>query len=248
MNNQSSGKLLRNMEVLFEDTHMLIVNKPAPLLTIPDRFNPELLNVKQGLERYFGEIFTVHRLDKETSGVLVFARTPEAHKHLNTQFEKRKTEKYYWALVRGNPPAESGTINEPIAEHSFTPGKMIVHGRGKASVSHYKLLKKLGPFSLLEVQIETGRTHQVRVHLQYLGCPLAIDSLYGNSTAIYLSRIKRKYKRKEEQQERPLMSRLTLHAQKLLLDHPDNNQRMTFTAPAPKDFNALVKQLEKHLS
>lgn len=247
MNRQSAHKLLRNMEVVFQDEHMILVNKPAPMLSIPDRFDDSLPNVKQGLEKYFDEVYTVHRLDKETTGLLVFARTPEAHKHLNTQFEKRQTEKTYWALVRGIPTEESGTINEPIAEHSFVKGKMVVHGRGKASISHYRTIKRLGPYTLLEVSIETGRTHQIRVHLQYIGCPLAVDSMYGSSNAIYLSKIKRKYKRKEDQPERPLMSRLTLHAQKLVLHHPHTNEKMMFTAPAPKDFNALITQLEKNL-
>ncbi len=235
-------------ELLHEDEELIIVNKTSGLLSIPDRFDATRPNLLAQLKERFGEVYVVHRLDRETSGVLCFAKNEAAHKHLSQQFEERSVEKIYYALVEGRL-SEEGEINKAIAPHPYIKGKMITQKRGKASLTLYKSLEYFRNHTLAEANIKTGRMHQIRVHFADINHPLAIDSVYGRKSAFLLSEIKRKrYKLGREQEERPLMSRTSLHAHRLQLTHPSTGERLQFEASLHKDFNAVLKQLRKWAS
>ncbi|GJM31952.1 MAG: RNA pseudouridine synthase [Saprospiraceae bacterium] len=232
--------------VLYEDETFIVINKPAGLLSIPDRYVPEKANLYHLLLATNEDIRIVHRLDRETSGIICFAKTEDAHKHLCKQFEERNIQKYYLALVDGHPNPEEGSIDRPIAKHPSKSGKMMVSNRGKEALTTYKILDKFQHFSLVDISIHTGRTHQIRVHFQGIGHSLAVDPLYGKREAFFLSEIKRKaFRIGKDQEERPLLSRTSLHASRLILSHPESEESIEFEAPLPKDLQAVIKQLNK---
>jgi RluA family pseudouridine synthase len=234
-------------EILHEDPDFVIVNKSAQVLTTPDRFKNDQANLYHLLQKKYTDIYVVHRLDKETTGVLVFARNAEAHRHLSMQFEGRKPKKIYGALVQGHFEETEGLIDEPLAPHPSIEGKMIVSREGKASKTQYTVVEEFKQFSWVECQIFTGRMHQVRVHLAYAGHPLAVDPLYGGAQALYLSSIKtRRFKlSKEVESELPLLQRVPLHALSLSFEHPRTGEWLSFEAPLPKDIRATLSQLRK---
>lgn len=233
-------------DLIHEDEHILVVTKPAGMLTIPDRFGNKD-SLAAALERKYGKVFTVHRLDRETSGVLCFARTEAAHRHLSMQMEHHKADKFYYALLDGVLHHEEGEIDKPIGEHHSIPGKMAVTNSGKPSLTFYRAIERFQRFTLVEAQIKTGRTHQIRVHFQSMGYPLAIDALYGRREQFLLSEIKgKKYKSgKFTDEERPLMERTSLHAARLRIQHPATDEVMEFRSEIPKDFAAVLSQLRK---
>ncbi len=235
------------LPLLHQDPHLLVVDKPADLLTVPDRHDPDLPNLKQLLSEQYGQVIPVHRLDRPTTGLLVFARTPEAHRSLSMQFEARDVEKVYLALVDGVPDPDEATIDEPIAPHPSKVGQMLVSNRGgKFARTDYKVMEVLGKFSLVGVQIFTGRTHQIRVHLAYIGHPLLVDPFYGKRTEFFLSELKgRRYNKGKHEEERPLLSRVPLHASRLGFTHPVTGEWLHFEAELPKDMRAMVRQLGK---
>ncbi len=233
-------------EIIFKDEHILLANKPPGLLSIPDRFVPEKPNLLNLLTHEHGKVWVVHRIDRGTSGLICFARNEEAHRHLSLQFENRTVEKTYLVLLDGKVFQEEGTIDKPIAESHTQPGKMTVAKKGKSAVTHYKVVERFRQFTLVEAQIETGRTHQIRVHFESIGHPLAVDSLYGRREAFFLSEVKQRgFQLGRGKEERPLLSRLPLHAWKLALQHPASEKRMSFEAPLPKDLAAALKQVRK---
>ena len=232
--------------IVFEDDEIIVVNKPADLLTIPDRFDTAKPSVYAELNKIYGKVYIVHRLDRETSGILVFAKNDVAHRHLSIQFENHETSKIYTALLDGVLHQDEGEINKPIAPHSSVAGKMVVAKRGKDSLTFYKAVEKFKYFTLVEADIKTGRTHQIRVHFQSIGYPLAVDALYGRRSELKLSEIKAKsFKIGKFEEERPIMSRTTLHASKLMFKHPKTLEMLTFETELPKDFSALLNQLRK---
>ncbi len=232
------------LEILFEDEDVIIVNKPAKLLVIPDRFDPNLDCLKDLLEqKYQQKIFVVHRLDKDTSGVICFARNETAHRYLSGLFQDRETEKIYIGLIHGQLPQSEGRIEVPIAPHPGNNGKMVTNKKGKPAITDYRVIKQWPLYSLVEFQIHTGRTHQIRVHMQSLGHSLVCDPLYGDGQPFFLSSIKKKYKVAGEE-ERPLLDRLALHAQKLCFQK-ENGTSLTIEAPIPKDITATIRQLDK---
>src|SRR5947209_11500835 len=176
--------------IIFQNKDFVAINKPPGLLTIPDREGKEP-SLKNILKDYFGEIFTVHRLDRDTSGLVVFALNERTHKHLSYQFETRQTEKIYKGLVMGKPANAAGIINEPIAQHPTKKGQMTVWRKGKESITEYEVLESFRLFSLMQFKILTGRTHQIRVHMKHLGHPVACDALYGDGKPVFLSQIKK---------------------------------------------------------
>ena len=234
-------------ELIHEDDDLLVVNKSSGLLSIPDRFGKEKDSLSALLQERFGRVFTVHRLDRETSGILCFARNEAAHRNLSMQFEHHTVDKYYHALLDGVLHHEEGEINKPIGEHPVISGKMAIVAGGKPSLTFYRVLEHLQRFTLVEVLLKTGRTHQIRVHFQSIGFSLAVDALYGARSGLMLSEIKKKAYRtgKYSEEERPLMARTSLHASRLRLNHPVTGERMEFVSDIPKDFSALLRQLRK---
>ena len=237
---------IRSPEILFEDQYIIAVNKPSGVLSIPDRFNPNLPNLVSSLKIKYPDIIPVHRLDKFTSGVILFAKDAETHKLISADFESRNVEKYYIALVDGIPSPDSGRIDVPISESTVTRGKMLVHKRGKSSITEYKVLKSFKTYSLLYLKLFTGRMHQIRVHMQYLGNPLIVDQLYGKRDSFYLSEIKhKKFNLGKSDDEKPLLTRQPLHAEKLVIIHPYTSERLEIQSPLPKDIQAVIHQMEK---
>ncbi|MFL5811000.1 MAG: RluA family pseudouridine synthase [Flavisolibacter sp.] len=233
-----------NEHIISETADFVAVNKPSGLLTIPDREGKDI-SLKQILKEKYGEIFTVHRLDRETSGIVVFAKNESTHKYLSQQFENRVTEKIYHGLVLGKPMHSSGVINEPIAEHPSKKGMMTVFRKGKESITEYNLLESFRLFSWMQFRILTGRTHQIRVHMKFLGNPIACDSLYGDGKPVFISQLKAKYKLSQsEEEERPLLNRLALHAKHLRFTDKEGKE-ISLEAPLPKDLKATLNQLGK---
>ena len=231
--------------IIHEDNDLIILNKPSGLLSIPDREGKEV-SLKKLLQEKFGEIFTVHRLDKGTSGLIVFARNASSHKHLSGEFEHREAIKIYYGLVLGSPAEKKGVVDASIAEHPVKKGLMVVHRQGKPALTDYEVIEGFGKYSWMKFQIHTGRTHQIRVHMQQLGHPIACDDLYGDGKPVLLSSIKPKfYLSKNEWEERPLLNRLALHAFSLEFTSP-NSEKMFFEAPYPKDLKAVLQQLAKN--
>lgn len=238
----------KSVEILYEDDYLIAINKEHGILTIPDRFDPLRPNLLKDLKDKYTDIIPVHRLDKNTSGIVLFAKSPETHSLLSQQFEAREIQKYYSALVDGHPTPESGLIDIPIAESTTQRGKMIAHKRGKASSTKYKIVNKWGSFSELYLQILTGRMHQIRVHLQYLGHPLIVDDLYGRRNAFYVSEIKKKYNTSKYTEEKPILTRSPLHATRIVFFHPHNQNEIDISCPMPKDMQATKSQLVKWCS
>ncbi len=239
-------KRIAKPEVIFEDDDIIAVNKPPFLLTDSDRFDASLSSVRSWLQKKHDDVFLIHRLDLETSGVLVFGKTKAAHRAMSIAFEKREVEKHYQVLVSGTIRIEGDTINKPLAESRTRKGRMIIHDKfGKPSITHYKVLERFKGYTFLDVNIETGRTHQIRVHLAAIGHPPAIDPMYGSELPIFASQIKGRQRFSGNTQERPLISRVPLHAARLTFPHPSTGKLMTLEAALPKDIRAALQQLRK---
>ena len=238
------------LPVLFEDESMLAVNKPAGLLSLPDGYIPDAPDLLTVLQPSFGDLWIVHRLDRETSGVVVLARNEKAHAALNGQFETRQVSKVYHALVSGNPIWTERSISAPLRVDADRYHRTLIdQDEGKPAETSFKVLERFGRqskrYTLVEAHPLTGRTHQIRVHLAALGVPVAVDALYGTKTPIMLSDIKRGY-RGDPETERPLLDRLGLHACQLTVQHPVTGEPITFEAPYSRDIAATLNQLRKH--
>lgn len=230
--------------IIAETNDWIALNKPSGLLSIPDRKGKDISLKKLLIEKY-GNIFTVHRLDRDTSGLIIFAKTEEAHRHFSQQFEERQTEKIYQGLVLGSLSDKKGIINAPIAEHPVKKGLMTVYRKGKEAITDYEVLEDFKVFSWTQFQIHTGRTHQIRVHAKHIGHPIVCDELYGDGKPILLSSLKHKFKlSKNEFDERPILNRLALHAINLQLTDR-NSEFIKLEAPLPKDLRAVLQQLRK---
>ena len=234
------------LPVIYEDNDVIILNKPSGLLVIPDRFDASLPSLHKQVEEALGQrVWVVHRLDRDTSGVILFAKNEDAHRYMSGLFMGREIGKFYAGLVHGRVMPEQGRIESPIDEHPAVKGKMITTKKGKPSITDYRVAESWPLFSLLQFQIHTGRTHQIRVHMQSIGHPIVADPLYGDGKPFLLSSIKRKFKlAKEEEDERPLLNRLALHAYRLTYKKEDGTEVIA-EAPLPKDIAATVSQLNK---
>lgn len=237
----SSG--LRGITV-YEDDNLVAINKPSGLLSIPDREGKEV-SLKVLLKEKYGDIFTVHRLDKDTSGLIIFAKNEASHKWLSKQFEDRQTMKLYVGLVLGSPIEKSGSIAAPIMEHPVKKGLMVINRKGKEALTDYEVIADFGIYSWLQFRIHTGRTHQIRVHMKDIGHPIVCDELYGDGKPVLLSSFNHKFKlSKKEEEERPILPRLALHAYKLKFTAIDG-KIIELEAPVTKDLRATLQQLEK---
>lgn len=241
-----AGTEMKNKpEIIAETDHWIALNKPSGLLSIPDRMQSEP-SLKDLLNEKYGKVWIVHRLDKFTSGLIVFAKDEETHKLLSKQFEDRSVEKFYLGLVNGTLMNKEGSVDAPIMEHSIKKGTYVINTKGKASLTDYKVIAAHGQYSWLQFQIHTGRTHQIRVHMKHIGHPIVCDDVYGSEAPILLSSIKRKKFKlaKAEEEERPLLNRLALHAWKLRFTDVDGKE-IALEAPLSKDLRALLQQFEK---
>lgn len=232
-------------DIIFEDDDIVVMSKPSGLLSIPDRYNDAIPCLYHEAAAKYKQLFVVHRLDKDTSGLICFAKNEASHKFMSQLFESRDIEKYYLAIVNGRPIKASGSIVAPIAEHPNHKGRMSVQKKGRFAHTDYEVMQMWNGFSLMRLRIFTGRTHQIRVHMQHLGHPIVGDPFYGTGGKLLLSSVKKKFKLSEnEEEERPLISRLALHASELIFTNA-KGEKMHITAPLPKDMSVTIKQLNK---
>lgn len=214
------------MQIIHVDDHILVINKPAGLPVLPDGWEKDAPYLVKMLEEKYGKIFIIHRLDKFTSGVMVFARDAESHRALNIQFENREAEKVYHAIVEGNPKWDEKVAKHPLRANVGNKHRTAVDNKnGKPSETRFRVIRRYQESALIEAKPLTGRTHQIRVHAYALGNPLLGDVLYGA-------------------QETHIISRPALHAHALTLTHPVTNERLTFTAERPEDFATALKLLD----
>ncbi len=243
--------------VVFEDAHLLAISKPARLLTSPDRYDPNRPNLMRLLhdgvaqakpwakQRGLTYLANAHRLDFETTGVLLLAKSKPVLVELVNLFGSEKPLKTYVALVQGTPPEDEFEVDAPIAPHPISIGVMRVEPkRGKKSKTVFTVLEKFRGYTLLKCQPLTGRTHQIRVHLRHVKLPIVGDTLYRGGK-LWLSELKRNFRLKPNHEERPLIETVALHAQSLSLPHPVTKEMVSMTAPWPKDLQVAVKYLRK---
>ncbi len=241
--------------VLFEDEYLLALDKPGGLLTSPDRYDPQRPNLMKLLhaaiaggkpwtrERGLNYLMNAHRLDCDTSGVLLLAKSKPALITLANLFGSEKPLKQYATLVQGTPTAEKFEVDAGLAPHPVRTGLMRIDPEnGKRSRTIFGVLEKFSGWTLLRCEPHTSRTHQIRVHLRHAGLPIVGDERYGGKP-LWLSRLKPNYRLKRGHEERPLISRTTLHAEQLTLLHPVTGETLTISAPWPKDFKVAVKYL-----
>ena len=215
----------RIMNIIFQDKRIFVINKPAGIPVLPDGWEKDSPYLVKMLEEEFGKVFIVHRLDKITSGVMVFARDAESHRALSMQFENHEVDKIYHAIVEGNPRWEEKTAKHPLRINVGHKHRTVVDDRnGKPSETRFRILRRYQSSTLVEAMPTTGRTHQVRVHASALGHPLAGDILYGAS-------------------ESKIIARPALHALSLTFTHPVTHERLTFKTEYPEDFATALKLL-----
>lgn len=235
----------RFFSIIYEDNDIIAVNKSSGIAVCADRWNFSKRRLDTLLSEVSGRrLFTVHRIDSGTSGIVVFAKNAAAHRRLSIAFETRAVHKTYMAAVHGVPQWTETECAAPLVVNGDKMHRTIIDRYcGKKSLTRFRLLYHAGGISVIEAEPESGRTHQIRVHLASLGLPIICDSLYGRENPLFLSSIKRNW-RGDTFSERPLIERLALHAAKLRLP-ARNRADLLLEAPYPRDMAALIKQTEK---
>ncbi|HXR18966.1 MAG TPA: 23S rRNA pseudouridine(1911/1915/1917) synthase RluD [Steroidobacteraceae bacterium] len=231
------------LDILHEDAALLVLNKPAGMVVHPGAGNREhtLQNALLAYDAALARVpraGLVHRLDKDTSGVLLIARTPEAHTRLVQALSARQVGREYLALCAGAPTG-GGRIDEPIGRHRSARTRMAVRSDGREAITHYRIEERLRAHTLLRVQLETGRTHQIRVHLAYIGFPIVGDPLYGGRARSIAGDAP------EVNAALQGFRRQALHAQRLRLAHPVSGRAQSFEAPLPADLDRLLRLLRE---
>ena len=223
------------LNIIFEDENLLVINKPSGLLSIRDDKHPEEKTAIDAAVEYLRvpAVYPVHRLDRDTSGVLIIAKTPGAQKLISDVIQNREMRKLYVALVEGEIRG-AGKINLPILRTES--GKVKIDRMGKQAYTEYRIRKKYRNYTLLEVEPKTGRTHQIRVHLSHIGHPLAYDRVYGSRKPLILRNAN-----KEEQK----FKRMTLHASDAYFTYWKTENTLHFKAPMPDDFRSILFILDK---
>lgn len=235
----------KGIETVYEDDRIIAINKPPGLLTLPDRFNKNVPCLIRMLESVDENIFVVHRIDRDTSGLILFAKDAEAHKFLNQQFMEHSIIKVYHALVRGVFNHNELEVDIPLMANPNGKGGMVPSARGKYSLTIMRPIEKFRLASLIECSLITGRQHQIRVHASTIGFPLLIDDMYSGVSEFFLSSIKKKFNLRKNEEEQPIMKRLTLHSSYIKFTHPDDYE-LKIVADYPKDFEVLTKILRKY--
>ncbi|MGI6143238.1 MAG: RluA family pseudouridine synthase [bacterium] len=221
------------LSIVYEDAELLVVDKPAGMVVhpAPGHYSGTLVNA---LLHHCGDLAgiggvlrpgIVHRLDKDTSGLLVVAKTEKTHRNLVAQMKSRKVNRTYLALAKGNIAIPAGIIDAPIGRHPIDRKKMAVTGNGKEAVTHFRVLERFPGYTFLEIKLHTGRTHQIRVHLAYIGYPVVGDPVYGRG------------------KDSLGLERQALHAARLCFTHPATGHEMTFTSPLPADIEGALNKL-----
>ena len=222
------------MKIIHEDDRLIVVNKPSGLSVLPDGWEKDSQYLVRMLEEQYGKVFIVHRLDKITSGVMVFARDAESHRALNSQFENHEAQKTYHAIVEGNPKWEDTVAKHPLRANVGHKHRTVVDDKnGKPSETHFRVIKRYQESALIEAKPLTGRTHQIRVHLEAIGHPVAGDPLYGTGTS----------RRGPEG-----LDRLFLHAWRLELAAPSDGHLIRATAPLPDELESVLAALRESVA
>jgi 23S rRNA pseudouridine1911/1915/1917 synthase len=240
------------LDILYEDEHIIAVNKPPGMVVHPARGHWSG-TLASALSYHFRQLSTaggptrpgiVHRLDRDTSGVMVVAKTDPMHFALAAQFENRTTEKEYLAITAGVPDRDRDRIEQPIGVHPHQREKMAIRGghvTSREAATFYEVLERFAGFAAVRVLPKTGRTHQIRVHLAHIGCPVLCDKLYGGRTLIKRSELVRG----RADDDTIVLARQALHALRIKLAHPASGEPIEFIAPLPGDLTAVLVELRE---
>jgi len=229
--------------ILFENDHYIVINKPPYIATLEDRNDP--INILQMAKEYLPDAQVCHRLDKETSGVLVIAKHQEAYRHFAIMLEKRQVKKVYHAVTNGIHEFDNVSADQPI--HSSNSKSRVDFRDGKPSLTLISTLETFKNHTLVKCFPVSGRLHQIRVHLASHDAPICCDPMYGGDF-VYLSQLKRNFHlSKNAEEEQPILPRVALHAHNIAFYNFESEDTVEVEAPYPKDFAVLVKQLRKYL-